>query len=270
MKSDSDKKEPGAPSNPNIIKREQARVTPWVPDDDFERADFPVPDTGSAGTPTSGVDLPGLRIPPSNPSAPDARKSASPPASRKAPRSRPPERTPDGRTIRPAFPTDERVERSTPQQRSSRTSDDSSIQSKAGGLNSDNRNANGPGPGDAAETRAQRQAREMFPGLFLADRKPRKLDDRLQNEHRPDAWQPRHISRAELEQGRNDPTQTEGGGAAGFNARIFREMVLGNREAARHILRHWYWQKPGQQLSPIDAVHPHDRIYIVMTLLGAR
>lgn len=57
--------------------------------------------------------------------------------------------------------------------------------------------------------------------------------------------------------------------ASSFSRRLLEELAITHRENARHILRHWYWEKPGMAPEGLAHIPPHDRIYIVLAALGS-
>lgn len=64
--------------------------------------------------------------------------------------------------------------------------------------------------------------------------------------------------------GSADPT------VSGFSRRLLEELAILHRENARHILRHWYWEKTGMAPEGLGHIQPHDRIYIVLSSLGSQ
>ncbi|MCR9142016.1 MAG: hypothetical protein NXI24_07170 [bacterium] len=57
-------------------------------------------------------------------------------------------------------------------------------------------------------------------------------------------------------------------GVSGFSRRLLEELTILHRENARHILRHWYWEKTGMAPEGLGHIQPHDRIYVVLASLG--
>ncbi|MBX7058071.1 MAG: hypothetical protein K1X75_08380 [Leptospirales bacterium] len=69
--------------------------------------------------------------------------------------------------------------------------------------------------------------------------------------------------------GKASAASPAGGDGAGVQNRLLQEAALTRREEARHVLRRWYWEKAGQAQGTLAAIDPHDRIAIVLNLLGA-
>lgn len=57
-------------------------------------------------------------------------------------------------------------------------------------------------------------------------------------------------------------------GASGFSQRLLEELTILHRENARHVLRHWYWEKAGMAPEGLGHIAPHDRIYMILSGLG--
>ncbi len=51
---------------------------------------------------------------------------------------------------------------------------------------------------------------------------------------------------------------------------LLRDLALAKRESARHVLRRWYWEKPGQAPESLARIPAAERIFIIFSLLGGR
>lgn len=101
----------------------------------------------------------------------------------------------------------------------------------------------------------------------------------LQDSHLPPGWNPQSINRSEKQNVvRSSKSQAASGVESGLTAgpvdqavyaqQILRELVLARRESVRHILRNWYWEKPGQSIAKMSHLPPTDRIAVVLRAMG--
>lgn len=56
---------------------------------------------------------------------------------------------------------------------------------------------------------------------------------------------------------------------ASYANQLLRDLALARRESARHVLRRWYWEKPGQAPDALARIAGAERIFIVFSLIGA-
>ena len=226
----------------------------WKPDQEFESADFPVPPKdGAAPKKPAARQKPKAPVPPpAGPVAwtPDTQFERADvptvPPGMGQPRDRTDSLTPGARKTRPA--------RSEPEPPPL------------------------PDPNDP---------NAILKSLFLEKKEeidPKaELRKRLQREHAPDAFTPEYTAPVFPGAKRIDPRDRPkvvrrsrvadrdvDPGAGDFGARLLARLVLTKPESARNIIRHWYWQKPGQGEGALKSVHPHDRIFILLATIGKK
>ncbi|MEQ9363599.1 MAG: hypothetical protein RIF32_05120 [Leptospirales bacterium] len=253
----------------------------WEPEEIFEKADFPAKKPGSKSGSKAGKGPPGQGgggRPPRNPTGGSgsrgaSKKSAGVPGP--PPTGRPSPQRPSGAVWEPdldferadfsGIPPEEAVTRG-----DSRSSSDAMANVAAG------RPAANPSGGPQARTwqppklsERARKARDEkgAPGSSPAGgatpgtaQTPKVVASRIRQG--PGAETP--VSKPAA----NAPAGADPAGVSGFSRRLLEELVILHRENARHILRHWYWEKAGMAPEGLGHIQPHDRIYIVLSSLG--
>lgn len=117
----------------------------------------------------------------------------------------------------------------------------------------------GPAADAGGESEKKREVRRWIPGAGGDKMAPAKVSaERIVS---PGAAAPAAGAKAAANTPGSPPVQR-------FHAAMMRDLALARRETARHILRRWFWEKSEQAPPALRGLAAHDRIQIVLSLLG--
>lgn len=64
------------------------------------------------------------------------------------------------------------------------------------------------------------------------------------------------------------PANPAAAAGVSYANQLLRDLALARRESARHVLRRWFWEKPGQAPESLARILAAERIFIIFSLLG--
>lgn len=238
----------------------------WEPEESFDKADFPVRKK-KAQPPPSGDGKPASQNPPKQAGQPQrpSQQPAPPPSADSGDRVRIGQWSPD-------LEFDQADFKGVPKAETLETGDD---KRSSDAIQDIARRARRPQPAGDEPKRARSWQpprvdrgdeaspdRPLFPRVSSADA------EHVVRRKQPDPSAAVPANSASRSAARSGARNSRSG--PGFTERILQELVILQRENARHILRNWSWEKPKMAPEGLAHIAAHDRIFIVLSGLGPK